>query len=118
RPADRFVPPPAAEPALAPEFAEAAEPQAAPMIELASAAPRSVDPAPARATGIQPETFAEAPAAPQVVTRLSTSGGRQWGINVGLFNSEYEAERVLLTTALKESATLGKALRKVARSPR
>ena len=49
----------------------------------------------------------------EVVTRVSTSGGRGWGINVGTYNSRYQAERVLLKTALKEIGTLDSALRKV-----
>ncbi len=55
--------------------------------------------------------------APQVVTRMSTSGGRLWGINLGSYSTRYEAERVLLRTALMETTTLEDALRKVARSP-
>nr|WP_240611081.1 D-alanyl-D-alanine carboxypeptidase family protein [Oceaniglobus ichthyenteri] len=50
----------------------------------------------------------------EVVTRVSTSGGRHYGINVGKYTSKYEAERVLLKTALVESGTLEEALRKVA----
>ena len=50
---------------------------------------------------------------PIVVTRISTSGGRHWGINVGKFNTRYHAERILLKTALTEMATLDEALRKV-----
>ncbi|TYB86462.1 D-alanyl-D-alanine carboxypeptidase family protein [Oceaniovalibus sp. ACAM 378] len=68
----------------------------------------------------RPETLvAEAPkgaAEPlklEVVTRLSTSGGRGYGINVGSYASKYEAERVLLKTALIEIGTLDEALRKV-----
>ena len=38
----------------------------------------------------------------EVVTRVSTSGGRQWSINVGHFGSRYNAERQLLKTALVE----------------
>ncbi|TCS67564.1 D-alanyl-D-alanine carboxypeptidase [Primorskyibacter sedentarius] len=49
----------------------------------------------------------------EVVTRLSTSGGRHWGINVGRYPSRYQAERVLLKTALAEMATLDGSLRKV-----
>jgi D-alanyl-D-alanine carboxypeptidase len=49
----------------------------------------------------------------EVVTRISTSGGKHWGINVGRFNSHGEAERVLLKTQLVESATLGSSLRKI-----
>ena len=54
----------------------------------------------------------------ELVTRLSTSGGHHWGINVGRYGSEYQAEKVLLRTALTEMATLDGALRKVARSSR
>jgi D-alanyl-D-alanine carboxypeptidase len=53
------------------------------------------------------------PVAPEIVTRVSTSGGRQWGINVGNFPSRYHAERMLLQTALVEMSTLDEALRKV-----
>lgn len=53
------------------------------------------------------------PESAEVVTRLSTSGGRHWGINVGRFNTSAQAERVLLKTQLAESATLGQGLRKV-----
>lgn len=66
------------------------------------------------------EMFAEAapepdtvPVAPEVVTRISTSGGRHWGINVGRYASRSAAERQLLKTALAETATLNDGLRKV-----
>lgn len=56
--------------------------------------------------------------APQeVVTRVSTSGGRHWGVNVGRFGSRYAAEKVLIKTALAEMATLDGSLRKVIRKP-
>ena len=54
----------------------------------------------------------------EIVTRLSTSGGRHWGINIGRYGSRYQAEKVLLQTALSEMATLEGALRKVVQSPR
>ena len=62
----------------------------------------------------------EAPAVdtPQVVTRVSTSGGRHWGINVGRYNSRYAAEKVLLKTALAEMSTLDGSLRKVVKNSR
>ena len=53
----------------------------------------------------------------EVVSRVSTSGGRHWGINVGRYVSQYKAERVLLQTALNEMATLDGSLRKVVRKP-
>jgi D-alanyl-D-alanine carboxypeptidase len=52
-------------------------------------------------------------ATPEVVTRISTSGGRHWGINVGRYPSRAGAERQLLRTALAETATLNDGLRKV-----
>ena len=54
----------------------------------------------------------------EIVTRLSTSGGHHWGINVGRYGSRYEAEKVLLQMALTEMATLDGTLRKVVQSPR
>ena len=56
--------------------------------------------------------------APVVVTRVSTSGGRQWAINVGRYTTRDEAERMLLKTALVEISTLDEALRKVVKSPK
>ncbi|MEX0301064.1 MAG: D-alanyl-D-alanine carboxypeptidase family protein [Leisingera sp.] len=53
---------------------------------------------------------------PVVVTRLSTSGGRYWGVNVGLYTSRYQAEKVLLRTALSELETLDGTLRKVTKT--
>lgn len=50
---------------------------------------------------------------PEVVTRLSTSGGRHWGINVGRYGNRHAAEKILLQTALTEINTLDGTLRKV-----
>lgn len=49
----------------------------------------------------------------EVVTRLSTSGGKHWGVNVGRFANSDAAERILVKMQLIESATLGQSLRKV-----
>ncbi|KIC24658.1 MULTISPECIES: D-alanyl-D-alanine carboxypeptidase family protein [unclassified Leisingera] len=67
---------------------------------------------PASLTGAAPEPE------PVVVTRLSTSGGRYWGVNVGLYTSRYQAEKVLLRTALAELETLDGTLRKVVKTRR
>ncbi|MGB7271639.1 MAG: serine hydrolase [Albidovulum sp.] len=45
----------------------------------------------------------------EVVTKVSTSGGRGWGINVGAFPSRFTAEHQLLRTALVEMGTLNDA---------
>ncbi len=66
--------------------------------------------------GAQPKAN-RAPAPQEVVTRVSTSGGRQWGVNVGRFGSRHAAEKVLLKTALAEMATLDGSLRKVVQKP-
>lgn len=50
---------------------------------------------------------------PKVVTRVSTSGGRHWGIHLGAFPTRTAAEKVLLKTALQDLNTLDGALRKV-----
>ena len=52
----------------------------------------------------------------EIVTRLSTSGERHWGINVGRYTSRYQAEKTLLRTALSEMETLDGTLRKVVRT--
>jgi D-alanyl-D-alanine carboxypeptidase len=49
----------------------------------------------------------------ELVTRVSTSGGRHWGINIGRYPNRYRAERVLLKTALAEMSALDGARRSV-----
>jgi len=49
----------------------------------------------------------------RLVERVSTSGGRHWGITVGRYPSEYTARKVLLQIALTEISTLDGSLRKV-----
>ena len=60
-----------------------------------------------------PQAEAQGPAAQEIVTRVSTSGGRHWGINVGRYNSRFEAEGTLLRVALNEMTTLDGAVRRV-----
>lgn len=74
--------------------------------------PASADPRPAP----RPQVTAFAPQpdeGQEVVARVSTSGGRNWGISIGKYPSRFDAERELLQTALKELSTLDDALRKV-----
>ncbi|GAA4215658.1 D-alanyl-D-alanine carboxypeptidase [Sagittula sp. NFXS13] len=54
----------------------------------------------------------------EVVTRLSTNDSRHWGINIGRYPSRFAAEKVLLKTALAETATLDGSLRKVVQGNR
>lgn len=63
------------------------------------------------ATAPPVESFA--PEEPEVVTRISTSGGRHWGVNVGRYPSRFDAERVLLQVALNEMTALDGSLRRV-----
>ncbi|MCG6901414.1 MAG: serine hydrolase [Rhodobacter sp.] len=108
---------PAVKPVPKPELPEVAMPAAAPApatkpVRVAIAAPK---PRPADFVNVALDTT---PAEPVIVTRLSTSGGHHWGINVGRFTTRNQAERVLLKTALAELGTLDDALRKVASSSR
>lgn len=98
----------------APALSVTAAPAMAQPVLLVAAAPK-----PKRNAPIYDEVVlatAENPVGPadsEVVTRVSTSGGRHWGVNVGRFNSHGEAERALLKIQLAESATLGSGLRKI-----
>lgn len=56
--------------------------------------------------------------APEIVTRISTSGNRYWGVNIGTYGSEYDARKELLKTALTEIDMLDGALRKVVKGNR
>ncbi|AMY71969.1 D-alanyl-D-alanine carboxypeptidase family protein [Frigidibacter mobilis] len=55
----------------------------------------------------------DTPAELEVVSRVSTSGGRHWAISIGNYTSRYNAERALLQMALTEPSTLDGTLRKV-----
>lgn len=94
--------------------AEAAEPTVPKAVLSATRPARPAEPQPEQvvlASLATAEPEAEEPL--EVVTRVSTSGGRQWSINVGHFSSRYNAERQLLQTALIEINTLEESLRKV-----
>jgi D-alanyl-D-alanine carboxypeptidase len=65
------------------------------------------------AAAIDPEKAPLLEEQPEVVTRLSTSGGSLWGINLGKFPSRDRAERELIRVALSEPSTLGDGLRRV-----
>ncbi|WP_026352548.1 D-alanyl-D-alanine carboxypeptidase family protein [Yoonia vestfoldensis] len=75
--------------------------------------PAQVQMAAIAAAPIAPPVEDFAPAEPEVVTRVSTSGGRHWGVNVGRYPSRFDAERVLLQVALNEMSTLDGSLRRV-----
>jgi len=64
-------------------------------------------------TGLAENSSDDDPIVLEVVTRISTSGGRHWGINVGNYRSRGDAEAVLLRTVLSELGTLEGSLRKV-----
>ena len=123
--AEAAIVPPPANPATEPAaVAEAvveapAEPADQGAVALAAVAPAETMTVIAPKSRPEEIILASAPAAPaaeeplEVVTRVSTSGGREWAINVGNYPSRYAAERVLLQTALIEMNTLDEALRKV-----
>lgn len=72
-----------------------------------------VVPAPAVRPPVPRVKAAPQPAVQETVSRVSTSGGRHWGITVGKYPNRYLAERAILKTALSESASLNGSLRKV-----
>ncbi len=65
---------------------------------------------------MEPEAGSE-PETTEIVTREGSTGGN-WGVTLGLFRSQREAEQLLLRTALQESASLGSALSRVANTKR
>ena len=107
------APVPAAEPAalsaavarLAPEAAPEVEAEAEAVVEVALAAPL---PPPVPEPVLRPE-----PVAAEVVSRLSTSGGRHAGVSLGRFPSRYEAEKALIATALSDMTGFSSALRRI-----
>lgn len=51
--------------------------------------------------------------ATEIISRVNSSGRGNWGVDIGLYRSQSEAEQVLLQTALQESTTLDSATRRV-----
>ncbi len=80
-------------------------------------APAAVPEPEAEVAVLRPAPAPDAPplveAEPVVVTRMSTSGGRNWGISLGEFAARGTADRLLMRTMLAESTTVGLGLRKV-----
>lgn len=112
-------------PAAAPDKAGDTQLAAATVPETTATAPTRLSttppprPAELQLASVTPDLIADTdPVVRRVVTRMSTSGGRLWGINVGRYNTRNQAERVLLKTALTEMTTLDGALRKVSNQPR
>lgn len=56
--------------------------------------------------------------ATEVVSRISSGGGKGYGVSLGLYRSQSEAEQLLLRTSLQENGTLGTALRRVGNTKR
>lgn len=101
---------------------EAQQTPAAPAPQAVAAAPIDGTPVATvrpvlRPTDLEKTSEAELAQETEIVTRLSTSGGHQWGVNVGRYPSRYTAERALVTTALAEMTTLDGTLRKVVKKP-
>jgi D-alanyl-D-alanine carboxypeptidase len=87
-------------------------------VQIATTTPAVTPVARPTTTGTQVAALDTPPTAvavtgPEVVTRISTSGGRHWGVNVGRYDTRYNAERVLLKVALNEMTALDGALRRV-----
>ncbi|MGR3804468.1 D-alanyl-D-alanine carboxypeptidase family protein [Marinibacterium profundimaris] len=80
--------------------------QIASLVSEAQGSDDGDDPQQAAKTPIAPAVRPEPEPEQEVVTRLSTKGEALWGINVGRYTSRYQAEKVLLRTALSEMATL------------
>ena len=58
------------------------------------------------------------PADRETISRSTTTGAKMWGVNLGRYRSQQEAEQLLLKTALQEATSLDGALRKVAKTKR
>ena len=70
--------------------------------------PRKATPGAVKLAALSP-----VPTSPEIITRMSTSGGRHWGVNVGRYASRSAAERTLMQIALAESGALTNGLRRV-----
>jgi len=93
--------------------------------DSAQAAAAAEAPAPAAAVTVRREVILASAVGPdarpvprETVSRLPASNKKAWGVNLGRYRSQHEAEQILLKTALQEATTLDGALRKVTDSSR
>lgn len=112
-PGDEFAEGDLPDPTAGPTFLQTSAPQPETLQLASAAAPRARRSETLILAALSPEAAAPYEE-PEVIARVSSSGGRHWGISLGKYGSQYQAERQLLQTALMESDTLGDALRKVA----
>ncbi len=92
-----------------------------PMPRPVSAAQLAAAAAPPAVTAGSASTFAVAKAAPRerkeelvaVASSAGTTGGNDWGVQLGAYRAKGDAERQLLTTALKDVPELSGGLRRV-----
>lgn len=68
----------------------------------------------ALATTLEPAKRAKP--APRVVVERSTNTGKGWAVQLGHYNTRYEAEKILLRTALADLASLNGAVRQIDRA--
>ncbi len=97
-------------------FVQTTQPQPESMALLAAPAPAQRSETVILAS-LEPDDQA-APQATEIVSRGSGAGGKGWGVTLGLFRSQHEAEQLLLKTALQESGALGSAMSRVANTRR
>ncbi|SMG28606.1 D-alanyl-D-alanine carboxypeptidase [Paracoccus sp. J56] len=108
---------PAEQPAGSPSlFVQTSEPQPESIALLETPAPAQRSETIILAS-LEPEED-NAPQATEIVSRSGNSEGKRWGISLGLFRSQGEAEQTLLRTALQENSSLGSALSRVASTKR
>ena len=103
-----FVPAPDAQPETLQALAEPPS-EATPAVATPEARPAEIIMTAAAIAPAETPDTVEA----EVVSRISTSGGRHWAITLGSYGSHGEAERLLLQAAIAEAGTLDGALRRV-----
>ena len=53
---------------------------------------------------------------PRTISRLTSSGQKDWGIDIGTYPNRFTADKVLIKTALSEMIALEGSLRKVVKN--
>ncbi|MBF9032704.1 D-alanyl-D-alanine carboxypeptidase [Rhodobacterales bacterium HKCCE2091] len=96
-----------------PQAAFAATPEQDGIVLLSGGSVSAARPRP-RPIDVSDVVARAAPLEPEVVTRSSSNGSRLFGVSLGRYPTENDAERLLLTTALAELGTFDQALRHVA----
>ena len=101
-----------------PRYGAAPAPAGGRIVRASGAVSRSLRPRPRFAGAVVASLAPRSAPRQEIVTRRSDDGQRLWGVRVGRYVTEYEAQKALIRVALSEIAALEDTTRRVVKTPK